>query len=114
MIVRYAVALQSAAEAKLVAKTAKDGAGKAPGDGKKAVTPQTRPGGTPAPDPKPPIDLGSITSPEPTSTEERFLRAAHQVACKHFGTVLGPEANDAHRNHFHVDLAPRKRQNYCR
>jgi len=43
-----------------------------------------------------------------------FLKQAHRSACKIFGTVLGPEANDAHRNHFHVDLAPRKRRNYCR
>ncbi len=43
-----------------------------------------------------------------------FLRGAHRTACRIFGTVLGPEANDAHRNHFHVDLAPRKRSNYCR
>ncbi len=43
-----------------------------------------------------------------------FLKQAHRSACKIFGTVLGPEANNAHRNHFHVDLAPRKRSNYCR
>ena len=36
-----------------------------------------------------------------------FLRAAHESACKLFGTVLGPEANNAHRNHFHVDMAER-------
>ncbi|NQX79570.1 MAG: extensin family protein [Hyphomicrobiaceae bacterium] len=43
-----------------------------------------------------------------------FLRGAHRAACKIFGTVLGPEANDAHRDHFHVDLAPRRYENYCR
>ena len=43
-----------------------------------------------------------------------FLRGAHSSACRIFGTVLGPEANDAHRNHFHVDLAFRRRSNYCR
>lgn len=42
-----------------------------------------------------------------------FLREAHERACRIFGTVLGPEANNAHRNHFHVDLAPRKRSNFC-
>jgi hypothetical protein len=36
-----------------------------------------------------------------------FLRSAHRAACKIFGTVLGPEANSAHRNHFHVDMAER-------
>lgn len=44
----------------------------------------------------------------------RFLHAAHDTACKIFGTTLGPEANEAHRNHFHVDMAPRKHRNYCR
>lgn len=39
--------------------------------------------------------------------KQRFLRGAHAAACKIFGTVLGPEANNAHRNHFHVDLAER-------
>lgn len=42
-----------------------------------------------------------------------FLREAHRSACKIFGTVLGPEANEAHRDHFHVDLAPRRYRNYC-
>ncbi len=37
-----------------------------------------------------------------------FLRGAHQSACKIFGTVLGPEANNAHKNHFHVDMAERR------
>jgi hypothetical protein len=37
----------------------------------------------------------------------QFLHAIHQSACKIFGTVLGPEANKAHRNHFHVDMAER-------
>ena len=37
----------------------------------------------------------------------RFLRGAHETACKLFGTVLGPEANNAHRNHLHIDMAER-------
>lgn len=44
----------------------------------------------------------------------RFLREAHSSACRIFGTVLGPEANKAHLNHFHIDLAERNRGNYCR
>jgi len=27
--------------------------------------------------------------------------------------VLGPEANEAHRDHFHFDLAARKRNAFC-
>ena len=30
-----------------------------------------------------------------------------------FTTVLGPEANDDHRNHFHLDLAPRRHKPFC-
>jgi hypothetical protein len=50
--------------------------------------------------------------PKPTA-ENLFLRAIHDGACKDFGTVLGPEANDPHRNHFHLDLIPRRRHAIC-
>jgi hypothetical protein len=43
----------------------------------------------------------------------QFLRDIHDGGCKIFGTVLGPEANEAHRNHFHVDMAKRRRSAYC-
>lgn len=42
-----------------------------------------------------------------------FLQDLHTGGCKLFGTVLGPDANDAHKDHFHFDLAPRKHSNYC-
>jgi hypothetical protein len=32
-----------------------------------------------------------------------FLRVAQKSACKRFGTVLGPEYNAAHRDHFHLE-----------
>jgi hypothetical protein len=38
-----------------------------------------------------------------TSAERRFLRVIHDSACKRFGTVLSPEYNAAHRDHFHVE-----------
>ena len=47
------------------------------------------------------------------SAKARFLREAHAAACKIFGTTLGPEANNAHRNHFHVDMAERSTSNFC-
>jgi hypothetical protein len=47
------------------------------------------------------------------SSEATFLRRLHKGACTAFGTVLGPEANEAHRNHFHFDLAPRRRSAFC-
>lgn len=42
-----------------------------------------------------------------------FLHAAHASACRIFGTTLGPEANAAHRNHLHVDMAERKSTRIC-
>jgi hypothetical protein len=51
---------------------------------------------------------------EATSTPQaQFLRRMHEGACAAFGTVLGPEANEAHRDHLHVDLAPRKNSAFC-
>jgi hypothetical protein len=47
------------------------------------------------------------------SAEGRFLRRLHKGACGPFGTVLGPEANEAHRDHFHLDLAHRRNSAYC-
>lgn len=35
----------------------------------------------------------------------RFLRKVHSSACGPFSTVLGPEYNAAHRDHFHFDVA---------
>lgn len=43
--------------------------------------------------------------------EQRFLRTVHQSACKRFTTVLGPDYNGAHANHFHFDMAGRS---FCR
>ena len=68
--------------------------------------------------PKPPERAKSSSGEEKETQAETdraaFLRSAHSAACRIFGTVLGPEANDAHRNHFHIDLAYRRRSNYCR
>jgi hypothetical protein len=54
--------------------------------------------------PKPPQ---AAALPADPGAKMDFLRAAHDRACKLFHTVLGPEANTAHRNHFHVDMAER-------
>ena len=37
------------------------------------------------------------------SVEAQFLRAAHASACRYFRVVLGPDYNEAHHNHFHLD-----------
>ncbi len=51
---------------------------------------------------------------DPKGRGQAFLRDLHASTCKRFGTVLGPEANEAHRNHFHLDRAERnQRGNYC-
>lgn len=43
--------------------------------------------------------------------EREFLRTLHASACKRFGTVLGPDYNAAHHNHFHFDMGG---NGYCR
>jgi len=58
---------------------------------------------------------GPIVDANGHTPAQRFLRAVHESACKRFGTALGPEANEAHRNHLHIDLADRGASgSYCR
>jgi hypothetical protein len=42
------------------------------------------------------------------------LRQMHAAACGPFGTVLGPNANSFHRDHFHFDTARYRSGSYCR
>ena len=44
-------------------------------------------------------------------TSQDFLRALHKSACRRFGTVLSPDYNAAHYNHFHLDMSG---NGYCR
>lgn len=55
----------------------------------------------------------AIVPDAPRGKKAMFLHDAHAAACKIFGTSLGPESNEAHRNHFHVDMAERKRTKIC-
>ncbi len=49
------------------------------------------------------------------SSERRFLNTVHDDACGEFHTVLGPNADRAHRNHIHLDLQNRRSgSTYCR
>lgn len=41
---------------------------------------------------------------QPSAPEARLLAEAHGSACEQFTTVLGPEANALHYDHFHLDL----------
>ena len=47
-------------------------------------------------------------------TAGQQLKAMWRAACGPFGTVLGPAANAAHRDHFHVDTARYRSGSYCR
>jgi hypothetical protein len=49
----------------------------------------------------------------PPGGKPAFLHAVHKAACTVFSTVLGPEANKAHKNHFHLDMAERKSPVIC-
>ena len=71
------------------------------------------------------IDIGKFTLANGTelSVEEDWgragkegtaLRALHQSACGPFGTVLGPESDRFHYNHFHFDTAAYRSGSYCR
>lgn len=43
-----------------------------------------------------------------------LLKAMHRGACGRFGTVLGPQADRFHQNHFHLDTARYRSGAYCR
>lgn len=47
-------------------------------------------------------------------TDGAILRKMHRSACGPFGTVLGPDANRFHRDHFHFDTARYRSGSYCR
>ena len=46
--------------------------------------------------------------------EQAFLRAVHRGACMEFTTVLGPDYDRLHRDHFHLDLARRRNGRVCK
>ncbi|MEL7164683.1 MAG: extensin family protein [Pseudomonadota bacterium] len=48
------------------------------------------------------------------SGNRRALRDMHRKACGPFGTVLGPNADRFHRDHFHFDTARHRGGPYCR
>lgn len=47
-------------------------------------------------------------------TYSQAMRKMHRGACGPFGTVLGPEANRFHRDHFHFDTARYRSGSFCR
>ena len=44
----------------------------------------------------------------------KMLKRLHASACGPFGTVLGPEADRHHQDHFHFDTADYRSGSYCR
>lgn len=48
------------------------------------------------------------------SRNGRALKAMHKAACGPFGTVLGPNSDRFHRDHFHFDTARYRSGPYCR
>lgn len=70
------------------------------------------------------IDISGLTLRDGTSLtlledwgsgrDGRLLRSLHRAACGPFGTVLGPNADRFHRDHFHFDTARHRSGPYCR
>ncbi|WP_136636712.1 extensin family protein [Pseudooceanicola onchidii] len=56
----------------------------------------------------------SVLSDWGGSSYSKALRRMHGAACGPFGTVLGPDANRFHRDHFHFDTARYRSGSYCR
>ncbi|MEP2642359.1 extensin family protein [Roseobacter sp.] len=50
----------------------------------------------------------------PARSTGAALRKMHSDACGPFGTVLGPDADRFHRDHFHFDTARYRSGSYCR
>ncbi|MEJ6392404.1 extensin family protein [Gymnodinialimonas sp. 2305UL16-5] len=48
------------------------------------------------------------------SNRSQIMRNLHRAACGPFGTVLGPDADRAHQDHFHFDVAAYRSGPYCR
>ncbi|MBL1434784.1 MAG: extensin family protein [Rhodobacteraceae bacterium] len=49
-----------------------------------------------------------------SNKEGAAIRALHESACGPFGTVLGPNSDRFHYNHFHFDTAAYRSGSYCR
>ena len=66
-----------------------------------------------APPPTPPAEATAAETQSPSERKGEFVKTVHDEACNTFGTVLGPEANEAHKNHFHLDMKARRRSAFC-
>jgi hypothetical protein len=86
-----------------------------------ATSPTSKPSGSnssevtkaeaPAAEPHPaPPPVAEEPKHDPTSS---FVRKVHDDACKTFGTILGPDADAAHKTHFHLDMKERRHSSFC-
>ena len=63
--------------------------------------------------PKPPAEATEPDAQTVSDGKGDFVRKVHEHACNIFGTVLGPAANDSHKDHFHLDMKARRRSAFC-
>ncbi len=68
---------------------------------------------TPPAEAVPPAPPAESVLPSRTELNSQFVKTVHDDACLTFGTVLGPAANEAHKNHFHLDMKARQRNAFC-
>jgi hypothetical protein len=59
-------------------------------------------------------EIALVRDWEGDAARRGFLRDVRDGACKAFRTTLGPEYNDLHRDHFHLDMARRPFGPVCR
>lgn len=60
-----------------------------------------------------PVTPPVAAEPAPPDAKSQFVTSLFDKACRRFGTVLGPKANDAHKDHFHLDMKKRRRASFC-
>jgi hypothetical protein len=61
----------------------------------------------------PPPPPSVATEPVSPDAKSQFVTFLFDDACRRFGTVLGPNANAAHKDHFHLDMKKRRKSNFC-
>jgi len=76
-----------------------------PGAPQAAIPPDAEPAQVPP--------MGAATEPTLVERQSAFIKDVHDEACQVFGTTLGPAANDAHKNHFHLDMKARRHAGLC-
>ena len=86
-----------------------------PFDDHAAIAPPAKPEG----DDRGAVDAAEPDEPQPVTADPArdsksgFVTFLHEDACRRFGTVLGPNANEAHKDHFHLDMKKRRRASFC-